>query len=114
MTTRTHLSATQGGGRRSGLRWWCWADLGRKVGCAAEQGSRAEREKKTSWATGGLAGLRAEREKLGLKKMFCKIFKKIQTNEFKHRFEFSQSKIVLQHECNNKLLCFINLIKKKN
>jgi hypothetical protein len=40
------------------------------------------------------------------------IFKRIQTNEFKHRFEFNQSKIVLQHVCNNKLLWFINLIEK--
>jgi hypothetical protein len=36
--------------------------------------------------------------------MFLQIFKRIQTNEFKHRFEFNQTKIVLQHECNNKLL----------
>jgi hypothetical protein len=48
------------------------------------------------------------------KESVLQIFKRIQTNEFKHRFEFNQSKIVLQHECNNKLLGFINLIKKNN
>jgi hypothetical protein len=78
------------------------------VGCAAEQASWAERE---SWAA--MAGLgRSKKEKLGEEKeTFCK-FKGIQTNEFKHRFEFNQSKSVLQHECNNKLLWFINLIEK--
>jgi hypothetical protein len=30
--------------------------------------------------------------------------KKIQANEFKHKFEFKQSKMMLQHVCNNKLL----------
>jgi hypothetical protein len=45
---------------------WCWADLGRKVGCEA---------KKASWATGEKAGLRggfgpeAKKEK-GKKKTF--------------------------------------------
>jgi hypothetical protein len=43
-----------------------------------------------------------------------KFWKRIQANEFKLRFEFNQTKIVLQHECNNKLLWFINLIKKNN
>jgi hypothetical protein len=77
------------------------------------------------WAAGGLAGwakreaglqwldrTEAKRKSLGRKrKLFCKFLKGNQTNEFKHRFEFNQSKIVLQHECNNKLLWFIYLIK---
>jgi hypothetical protein len=59
-----------------------------------------------------LAGLKA-RKAWGEKGSVLQISKGIQTNEFKHRFEFNQSKIVLQHVCNNKLLWFINLIKKK-
>jgi hypothetical protein len=79
------------------------------VGCATEQVSWDERE---SWVAMAALG-RSEKEKLGEEKeTFCK-FKGIQTNEFKHRFEFDQSKSVLQHECNNKLLWFINLIEKK-
>jgi hypothetical protein len=51
---------------------------------------------------------------VGEEKETLQTFKGIQANEFKHRFEFNQSKIVLQHECNNKLLWFIYLIKKNN
>jgi hypothetical protein len=69
------------------------------------------------WAT--VLGREAERaeskeKRGGEKENVLQIFKGIQTNEFKHRFEFNQTKIVLQHECNNKLLWFINLIKKNN
>jgi hypothetical protein len=42
------------------------------------------------------------------KEMGLANFQKHQTIEFKHRFEFNQTKIVLQHECNNKFLWFIN------
>jgi hypothetical protein len=53
--------------------------------------------------------------KLGEEKgTFANFFKGKQTIKFKHRFEFSQPKIVLQHECNNKLLWFIDLIKRNN
>jgi hypothetical protein len=55
---------------------------------------------------------RSKKENLGEEKETFANFKGIQTNEFKHGFEFNQSKIVLQHECNNKLLWFINLIEK--
>jgi hypothetical protein len=43
-----------------------------------------------------LAGLKA-RKAWGRKGSVLQISKGIQTNEFKHRFEFNQSKIVLQH-----------------
>jgi hypothetical protein len=33
--------------------------------------------------------------------------------EFKFEFEFQQPEIMLQHECNNKLLYFINFILEK-
>jgi hypothetical protein len=92
MTARPHLSATQGGGRRSGLRWWCWADLGRKVGCATEQGRWAAREKNelghrgVNWAK--------SKEKLGEEKeTLCKFFKGIQTNEFKHGLNSTNQKL---------------------
>jgi hypothetical protein len=49
------------------------------VGCAAEQGSWAEREKRTSWATGGLAGLKAWAEKKRFAK-FSKEFKQMNSN----------------------------------
>jgi hypothetical protein len=53
-----------------------------------------------------LAGLKA-RKAWGGKGNVLQIFNRIQTNEFKHGFGFNQSKIVLQQECNNKLLWFI-------
>jgi hypothetical protein len=87
------------------------------VGCRSA-GPLPTTEEKNSWAT-GLAGWaakagsgRSKKEELGEVKETLKIFKGIQANEFKHRFEFNQSKIVLQHECNNKLLWFIYLIEK--
>jgi hypothetical protein len=102
MTTRPHLSATQGGGRRTGLRWWCWADLGRlKLGCARVKKQAGPRWL-AGWAkrVGRAAKARSgpsKKEELGEEKETLQIFKGIQANEFKHRFEFNQSKVVLQH-----------------
>jgi hypothetical protein len=58
-----------------------------------------------------LAGLGRSKEGKGVteKEKALQIFKRIQT-----QFEFNQTKIVLQHECNNKLLWFIDLNKKIN
>jgi hypothetical protein len=107
------MSARRRERRRSGLRraesWGVgtgpnWAarlaglELRRKVARAQSRiGPEAKKEKGVS-----------EKENI------LQIFKRIETNEFKHKFEFNQTKIVLQHECNKKLLWFINLIKKNN
>jgi hypothetical protein len=88
---------------------------GRGVGC--EAGLRA------SWATvlscelgrgRGLAGL--GRPKLGevketLQIFFSKEYKQLNSNT---GLNSANQKIVLQHECNNKLLWFIDLIKRNN
>jgi hypothetical protein len=56
-----------------GYTGWCWADLGRKVGCAAEQADWAELLKKVSWAAGtSWIGPKQEGKPWGGKGNFCK------------------------------------------
>jgi hypothetical protein len=69
-----------------------------ELGCGAAGGKTAGRR-----STGGTTGLClmgcAEQGRKG--KRFFLIFKNIQTNEFKPKFEFRHSKTMLQHVCNS-------------
>jgi hypothetical protein len=88
------------------------------VGCQSAGPLLTTEKTAGPWGLAGWAAKagssRSKKEELGEEKETLQIFKGIQANEFKHRFEFNQSKIELQHECNNKLLWFIYLIKKNN
>jgi hypothetical protein len=64
-----------------------------------------------TWAEARARWAETEEKEKGRRDRF-EILKRFKANEFKLRFEFNQTKIVLQHECNNKLLWFINLLKK--
>jgi hypothetical protein len=84
--------------------------LGPQGGCAAEQESWAAGGKNELGHRGRISWAESKENKGRKRKRFANS-EGIQTNEFKHRFEFNLLKIVLQHECNNKLLWFIYLIK---
>jgi hypothetical protein len=90
---RSHLAAIAEGGRRHGL---CWAGAGPLRKTRGDAGLLAN----------GLNQRRAKNkeEKVEGNRKLLPYFKRDQTTEFKHRFEINQTKIVHQHECNNKLL----------
>jgi hypothetical protein len=98
MTTGPHPAAAQGGGRQSGL------SSGPLVGRAAEKTSWAAGEKKLGCAGGN--GPEAKKEKGEKRKPFSFFFpsKELTRIEFKHKFEFKQTKTMQQHVCNSKLL----------
>jgi hypothetical protein len=76
------------------------------AGCVLGHG-----ERKTVLGCKGGFGPKEEKVKEG-KNFFLPFSKELTKLEFKHKFEFKQMRTMQQHECNSKLLYFINLIEK--
>jgi hypothetical protein len=77
----------------------------RSGGCVGKQVAELKGLRRTS-----IGGLRRQTGK-GWKGFYFFLKKEIKP-KFKHKFEFNQPKLMLQHVCNSKLLYFIILINK--
>jgi hypothetical protein len=89
-----------------------------RLGCAGPEAKRAKKRRVRGQTGGGVEGpppnfdrwaAQANRKRV---EGFLFFLKKEIKPKFKHKFEFNQPKLMLQHVCNSKLLYFIILINK--